>query len=245
MTQEEKAKRYDEAIEKLRSLHDDYDTVSTLIDIKEELENIFPELKESEDERVRKAMIDFFKHEREEGITVLHYGVNIERMIAWLEKQGEHANFRNKIQIGDKVTRNEAGILVNISQLNRVAKKREKQDEQKPTDKVEPRFKVGDIISNGTSEVKIIEVNDNSYSVTNDEIENDCNLSNWVVYFKDQEDWELVEQNPAWSEEDKNRINHLIAYFEDKESFTAEDDVMYANWLKSLKERYTWKPSNR
>lgn len=79
----------------------------------------------SENERIRKAMIDFFKHEREKGVTVLHYGVNIERMITWLEKQGEHANFRNKIQIGDKVTRNEDGVLVNLSQLNRVAKKDE------------------------------------------------------------------------------------------------------------------------
>ena len=54
-----------------------------------------------------------------------------------------------------------------------------------------------------------------------------------------------IEQNPTWSEEDENRINRLIAYFEDKESFTAEDDVVYANWLKSLKDKYTWKPSNR
>ena len=44
-------------------------------------------------------------------------------------------------------------------------------------------------------------------------------------------------QKPAWSEDDENRINRLIAYFEDKESFTAEDDVVYANWLKSLKDR--------
>ena len=40
-----------------------------------------------------------------------------------------------------------------------------------------------------------------------------------------------------WSEDDENRINRLIAYFEDKESFTAEVDVVYANWLKSLKDR--------
>lgn len=46
-----------------------------------------------------------------------------------------------------------------------------------------------------------------------------------------------VEQKPAWSEDDENRINRLIAYFEDKESFTAEDDIVYANWLKSLKDR--------
>ncbi len=48
----------------------------------------------------------------------------------------------------------------------------------------------------------------------------------------------------AWSEDDGNRINRLIAYFEDKESFTAEDDVVYANWLKSLKERHTLKHSD-
>ena len=48
----------------------------------------------------------------------------------------------------------------------------------------------------------------------------------------------LIPQNPTgWSEEDENRINRLIAYFEDKESFTAEDDIAYANWLKSLKDR--------
>ena len=42
---------------------------------------------ESEDEEIKKAMINFFKSEREEGDVVLHYGVNIESMIAWLEKQ--------------------------------------------------------------------------------------------------------------------------------------------------------------
>ena len=50
------------------------------------LEEIRPELRDVGDEEVRRAMIDFFKHEREEGIAVLHYGVDIERMISWLEK---------------------------------------------------------------------------------------------------------------------------------------------------------------
>lgn len=45
------------------------------------------------------------------------------------------------------------------------------------------------------------------------------------------------QKTSKWSEEDENRINHLIAYFEDKESFTAEDDIAYTNWLKSLKDR--------
>ena len=53
-------------------------------------------------------------------------GVNISDWIAWLEKQGKHANFRNKIQIGDHVTRNGNGELVNLSQLKRVAVKENK-----------------------------------------------------------------------------------------------------------------------
>ena len=96
MTQEEKAKRYDEAIEKLCSLHDDYDTVSTLIDIKEELENIFPELKESEDERIRKGAITsirrFIEYTEEEDCAPDIKDMlikNAEKQIAWLEKQGE------------------------------------------------------------------------------------------------------------------------------------------------------------
>lgn len=58
-------------------------------------------------------------------------------MLAWLEKQGEHKRFRDSIQIGDSVTKNEYDELVNLSQLNRVAKRDadilKKQSEQKST----------------------------------------------------------------------------------------------------------------
>lgn len=53
------------------------------------------------------------------------------KALAWLERQGEHAKFRDSIQVGDIVTRNQDGVLVNLSQLKRVAK---------PADKVEPKF---------------------------------------------------------------------------------------------------------
>ena len=69
------------------------------------LEEIRPELREVGDEEVRRAMIDFFKHEREEGITVLHYGVDVERMIAWLEKRGEQKTVVviPKFRVGDVI----------------------------------------------------------------------------------------------------------------------------------------------
>ncbi len=50
MNTEEKARAYDETVKKLRKFYRDYDTVSCLIDVKEELANLFPELKESESE---------------------------------------------------------------------------------------------------------------------------------------------------------------------------------------------------
>ena len=83
------------------------------------LQGVFPELRESEDERIRKEITELvmqptWKTEKE--------FYRRKELCAWLEKQGEHANFRNKIQIGDKVTRNEDGVLVNLSQLKRVAK---------------------------------------------------------------------------------------------------------------------------
>lgn len=85
MTQKEKAKAYDKAIEKLRSLHDDYDTISTLIDVKEELEEIFPELKETEDEKIRKDIISFLQLPHPQFVGKREQ----EKWIAWLEKQGE------------------------------------------------------------------------------------------------------------------------------------------------------------
>ena len=112
--------KYNEALERAKTL---YENANGMI-LKKWVEQVFPELAESEDERIRKSLIDMLKNDEKCYL----------KEIAWLEKQGEHANFRNKIQIGDKVTRNEGGVLVNISQLNRVAKERKKQGETKPFD---------------------------------------------------------------------------------------------------------------
>lgn len=50
------------------------------------LENIFPELKESKDERIRKALINVFS--THQGYEVF-FGASGEDILAWLEKQGE------------------------------------------------------------------------------------------------------------------------------------------------------------
>ena len=81
MTVEQKAKRYDEALERARIWKDKSGMPKDRQGI---LDDIFPELKESEDEKIRKAILAFIRQSSE----VLDKQ-NQNNMIAWLEKQGE------------------------------------------------------------------------------------------------------------------------------------------------------------
>ena len=84
MTQEEKAKAYDKAIEKIKYVMEH--GVQPVLN-KEDLQDIFPELKESEDDRIRKAikqMYSFLPNKPE------YIGsVPVKDIFAWLEKQGK------------------------------------------------------------------------------------------------------------------------------------------------------------
>jgi hypothetical protein len=84
---EEKAKRYDEAIERAKSkIKNDKDHVlyeSDVIDI-------FPELYESEDERIKNEIIDYISTADDKEL------IPYESWIAWLEKQGEQIDIANK-----------------------------------------------------------------------------------------------------------------------------------------------------
>lgn len=74
MTQEEK-------LEESKRL---YETANA--DQKYVLKSLFPELKESEDERIKKEMLTFFKGFYDNQMVK---AVDVEPWIAWLEKQGE------------------------------------------------------------------------------------------------------------------------------------------------------------
>lgn len=74
MTEKEKAKAYDEAIERAKKIYGN--------SIAEE---IFPEFKKENAERIKKNCIHFLELQKQ------HYAgtIEIEECIAWLEKQGE------------------------------------------------------------------------------------------------------------------------------------------------------------
>lgn len=73
-------KKYKEALGWMQSLYNGLHGKT-----KEEAERYFPELKESEDERIRKALINVFStHQCYE----VFFGASVEDILAWLEKQG-------------------------------------------------------------------------------------------------------------------------------------------------------------
>lgn len=81
MTTEEKAKAYDEALEKARANYK-ADKEMGFLGNCDMLELIFPELKESEDERIRKSIVETIKQ-----CTDILEPKNQKRMLDWLERQ--------------------------------------------------------------------------------------------------------------------------------------------------------------
>ncbi len=81
LTIEEKAKAYDEALSRAESL---YDNESSSADTLIACEAIFPELQESNDEKIRKALINIFSTHKDYEI---FFGISVENIVTWLEKQ--------------------------------------------------------------------------------------------------------------------------------------------------------------
>ena len=113
-----------------------------------------------------------------------------------------------------------------------------KKIEKKPTDKVEPKFKVGDKIylkpeyrmpdddtpiANTVKE--IIRIDDKHYK-----------FDGSYIFIEDQDKYELVKQKPAWTEKDDVMLKDMISILKDS-GYTAILKDPYINWLKSLKER--------
>lgn len=74
MTQEEKAKAYDEALEKARKYRDEEGFT--------EMEDLFPELAENEDEKIWRELVEYLKGDLDDVTTD-----DTDRWINWLEKQ--------------------------------------------------------------------------------------------------------------------------------------------------------------
>ena len=76
-----------EAIKILKEFHD----TSALFSVRTALETVFPELKEGEDEKIRKTLIEYFNAYPKDYFG----GLKKSYILAWLEKQGEKRSILN------------------------------------------------------------------------------------------------------------------------------------------------------
>ena len=208
MTPEEKAKAYDEAIDKVAHFIKKHIGLGCMIHPNsseaKELFNIFPQLKENENEEIRKDCIKYLDWEYQHCI-LDEDKMKIEKCVAWLEKQGEKdkkeiTNFEVIPGLYKCVHRMFDGtpdgkLLFEVGNVYKCLSKHdraefevsyghsvyledpvvckhfipfENQDEQKPDDKVEPKFKPGDWITNDICIIKITSVDDRYYWHDND-----------------------------------------------------------------------------
>ena len=86
MTPEKKAERYDKLTKEVKDFFEGKHKMYS--DITQTLEYLFPELKEGEDEKIRKGLINTVKYYHFKESPYL-FGISKEKVIAWLEEQGE------------------------------------------------------------------------------------------------------------------------------------------------------------
>ena len=135
---------------------------------------IFPELNEAEDERIRTAQLDYW---RSVGGNEW-YGVPVQETIAWLEKQGEKSNIhqdaedylrcQHTIRVLEYARSLDAYNQYGKESINKDIAWLEKQGEQNPADKIEPKFHQDDWITNGACIIKITSIDDRYYWHDND-----------------------------------------------------------------------------
>ena len=102
MTDKEKAKAYDEAIERAKKLYGNGI-----------IEEIFTELNEDDDEKIRKWIIDDIRYNmNNEPLNNSEYKKKAEKAIAWLEKQGKNSTDKTKpsFKVGDWIISSVLGI---------------------------------------------------------------------------------------------------------------------------------------
>ena len=164
---EDYKKKYEDALGRANAKIETYNHLGNASGVKSICE-IFPELKESEDERVRKSIIDLVEKQMPKS-------ENKKWMIAWLEKQGKKIdvieNFDTEFEkqvshlvastINKEYEYTSDFIKWTANTLLNYAKNElEKQSEQNPPDNVEPKFKVGDWIvrNNDTVIHKVVDI---------------------------------------------------------------------------------------
>lgn len=247
---EQKAKRYDEAIERYKAKQE-YESQK----VHEFIEYLFPELKENKDERMRKELIKTFKSLYQ---VKLWNGIERTKILAWLEKQGNNINC-----IYDKELSKLLHVVIcryindpNISYSERenVSKKilpyvelLEKQGEQnlimakspqlgerKPTwsEEDEVMIKIFDSIIRYIVEVVDKDVLER-FGTKREE------LFSWLKSLKDR-----VQPKQEWSEEEEENFKKAIRVLKVNNFHHTADMLQEMKYKLIPREKANWKPSD-
>lgn len=155
--------KYEQALENIKKIKATNKDNKKLVDF---IEYKYPELKESEDERIRKWIYNLVSNQKKiaenflskENVTVT------EKALAWLEKQGEKKPefCHHEVDFSDCSKEYRKAYYDGWNNCNQ--QHAQLKAEQKPTDKVEPKFKVGDFIINEYGFIMQIDgIDDNTY----------------------------------------------------------------------------------
>ena len=112
---------------------------------RENLEYIFPELKESEDEKIKNHLIKLIKMSSEVGGFALHKW-EADEMLAWLEKQGDQKDINPTLIEKEKIDNAFTQMMLKVKTAHETIHE----------DKIKPKFKVGDWIINKSHDICLI-----------------------------------------------------------------------------------------
>lgn len=147
--------KYEQALERCKEEFNFNNLAYSHEEIKQKLQRVFPELKESEDERIRKELIECVKGIYK-GCCTEETRKERNMYLAWLEKQdhdGKMWIYRD-VYLKEKEQLVQDGIDEVLQHPQKYGL--EKQGKQKSADKVEPKFKVGDWIVHCNEDIDLI-----------------------------------------------------------------------------------------
>lgn len=204
MTNEEKARAYDEALERARKMLNMI-LDNELLGFPDQIREIFPQLKESKDEKIRKEMIRYFTEMKKGGSAALPY----DDCIAYLEQKEQKPKiYIPKFRDGDKIKLKGSNLDLTITNIE--------------GSKYYGKGWSLDIVSADESyelvEQKSAEINE--YEIIKKHITEDF-LSSEVNKRLKECGWYVTDEKPAeWSKEDEKKINFLSRLIE----FQVKDD---------------------
>ena len=174
--------KYKGALERAKNIYGASESKDILIT----LETIFPELKKSQDERIRKELTEFLKKASGGFLDTTTHCKTFGKWLAWLEKQGQSKKISIWKHWKDGIAGNGDGIpvflikngftyslssclgfecdYIELSELDNLMLEKQEQSFAK-TCKVEPKFKAKDWITNGQLTCKVLSATSKSYEL--------------------------------------------------------------------------------